>query len=463
MADNNEREPDRDEQSGIHCGESRVGGKHGINEPLEAAGLIDAGGQGHREAELDECRPGKVRADILEGADADAGAEHQEDGDKNDVVGSDMVDAVGAECKQSQGEVDSGLLFLDGQGAHLFELLLCKLDVDAALLALAGAEEEVCDEGDEQDDDSGGDAGGLEPARPGDGLSGHFLNECHTDGVCADCGVEQPGVGGVGVEVGEHDGGVALMFSALVAHALADVVADGAHNGAACGVGGDHQGQDGVCKAGRVVCAQLALGELDKYPVCDAFAETGELDDGADEAGPQTQPPAGGRKAGDDVCLLAEEYCEDGGGEYADEVFGDGSDDPHEDSPQEHQKNALAGRVKAAHRYKCEHRTKDSQDRCSDQTFLLHLFFSLLKNVLVLNIEEVRIRFICTPRGKTKPTTPPKRCAYRTINTAYRKCSWHSMSSPAFGISGRHQINRIFTLFRLYKLYITFCFYCKYR
>ena len=109
VADNNEREPDRDEQSGIHCGESRVGGKDCINEPLEAAGLIDAGGQGHREAELDECRPGKVRADILEGADADAGAEHQEDGDKNDVVGSNMVDAVGAECKQSQGEVDSSL------------------------------------------------------------------------------------------------------------------------------------------------------------------------------------------------------------------------------------------------------------------------------------------------------------------------------------------------------------------
>ena len=59
----------------------------------------------------------------------------------------------------------------------------------------------MSEQGDDKNDDSGGDAGGLEPARPGNGLSCDFFNEGHADGVGAHGCVKKPGVCSIGVEV----------------------------------------------------------------------------------------------------------------------------------------------------------------------------------------------------------------------------------------------------------------------
>ena len=57
--------------------------KEHVDDPLEAAHVADAVGEGHGKAELQEGGPGEGLVDLLEAAHADAGAEHEEDGDED--------------------------------------------------------------------------------------------------------------------------------------------------------------------------------------------------------------------------------------------------------------------------------------------------------------------------------------------------------------------------------------------
>ena len=67
-----EAQPDDEERVDVHRGKRRIGGKDRIDQPLEATGLVHAGRQRHRKAELQESRPGKRAVEILERAHADA-------------------------------------------------------------------------------------------------------------------------------------------------------------------------------------------------------------------------------------------------------------------------------------------------------------------------------------------------------------------------------------------------------
>lgn len=158
MADHHEGKPDGNKDAGGHRCENGVGGEHGVNQPLEAAGLVDAGGQRHGKAELYKCGPGKIRAYVLERAHAYAGAEHEEDRDKNNVVGRDMVYSVGAESQKGEHKVQRRLFFLHAQRAHGLELFLCEGDVHIPLFAFFAAEKKMSEQGDDKNDDSGGDA-----------------------------------------------------------------------------------------------------------------------------------------------------------------------------------------------------------------------------------------------------------------------------------------------------------------
>ena len=334
------------------------------------------------------------------------------------------MQAVGAEGDERQHEVERGLLFLHGHLAHGGELFLGEADIDGAASGALGAVELVAEPGDEEQYQTGGDEGGLEPARPGDALAGGLGDEGHAYRVRADGGIEQPGVRCVRKEVGEHNGGVALVLTALVAHALADAVAHGADNGAARRVRGDHQRENGVCDVGGVVGHELGLAHLDEYPVGDALAQAGVLDDNADEAGPETQPPAGAAEAGHDARAASEEDSQNRGGDYADKVLRYRTDYPHDDGPDKDDHYALALPVQTVERNKGQQCAQYRQYRCHYEAgvplflHILHSLFSVSGALLrrgsnrpipgrICAPQLIRRRlytFIITPKKTKRPT-----------------------------------------------------------
>lgn len=148
------------------------------------------------------------------------------------------------------------------------------------------------------------------------------------------------------------------MLTAFVAHALADAVAHGADNSAARRVRGDHKRENGVGYVGGVVGHELGLAHLDEYPVGDALAQAGVLDDNADEAGPETQPPAGAAEAGHDARAASEEDGQNRGGDDADEVLGYRTDYPHNYGPDKDDHYALALPVQALERNQSQQRAQ---------------------------------------------------------------------------------------------------------
>ncbi len=183
-----------------------------------------------------------------------------------------------AEGKDGQQEVEGGFFLVYGQWAHGGQLLPGEGDIYGLALSLRRAEHFVAEPGDESQNEGGGNKCGGQPAHPGDALAGHFRDDGHADGIGAHGGVEEPGVGGVGIEVRQHNCRIALMLAAFVAQALADAVADGAYDCASGGIGGDHQGQDGVRDVCGVVCHEFGFAHLGDDPIGDPFAKAGMLD-----------------------------------------------------------------------------------------------------------------------------------------------------------------------------------------
>ena len=300
---------------------------------------------------------------------------------------------VRAESNERQQEVKARLLLILAHGAHFLELFLRERDVDHALLALLGAEEQVAQDRDQQQCDTCGNECCLQPARPGDLLTGDLGHERHADRIGADGRVKQPGVGGIGKEVREHDRRVTLVLAALVAHAFADVVADRRHDSAARRVGGDHQRQDRVGDRSRVVGHELRLAHLHEDPVGNTFTEAGKLDGRTDESGPQAQPPAGAGKAGDDIGLHAKENCEDGRSQNADQILRDWPDDPHQDRPHKNDQHTFALRLKPRERHQRQQRAEHCQNGRYDQAVSLLFFHFLHSNSCSLSVSS---------RGKTQ-------------------------------------------------------------
>ena len=300
---------------------------------------------------------------------------------------------IRAESGKRQQEVETCFLLVLAHGSHFLELFLRERDVDLALFALLGTEEQVAQDRDQQQRDARGNECGLQPARPGDLLTGDLSHERHADRIGADSRVKQPSVGGIGKEVREHDRRVALVFAALVAHAFADVVADRRHDGAARRVGGDHQRQDRVGDRGRVVGHELRLAHLHKDPVSNTLTQTGKLDGRSDEAGPQAQPPAGAGEAGDNVGLHAKENCEDGRSQNADQILRDRPNDPHQDRPHKNDQNTFALCLKSRKRHQSQQRAEHCQDSRYDQAVSLLFFHLLHSNSCSLSVSS---------RGKTQ-------------------------------------------------------------
>ena len=297
---------------------------------------------------------------------------------------------VRAESDERQHKVKARLLLILAHGAHFLELFLREGDVDLALLALLGTEEQVAQDRDQQQRDACGNECGLQPARPGDLLTGDLGHERHADRIGADSRVKQPGVGGIGKEVREHDRRVALVLAALVAHAFADVVADRRHDGAARRVGGDHQRQDRVGDRGRVVGHELRLAHLYEDPVSNALTQTGKLNGGSDEAGPQAQPPAGAGKAGDHVGLHAKENCEDGRSQNADQILRDRPDNPHQDRPHKNDQDTFTLCLKPRERHQSQQRAEHCQNGRYDQAVSLLFFHFLHSNSYSLSFSSHR-------------------------------------------------------------------------
>ena len=291
------------------------------------------------------------------------------------------MQAVGAEGYEREDKVERRLLLLGGHLAHGGQLLLSEGDIDGAAAGALAAVELVAEPGDEEQDEARGDEGGLQPARPGDALAGGLGDEGHAYRVRTDGGIEQPGVRCIRKEVGEHYGGVALVLTAFVAHALADAVAHGADNGAARRIRGDHQRENGVGNVGGVVCHEFGLAHLDEYPVGDALAQAGVLDDDADEARPETQPPAGAAEAGHDARAAPEEDGQYRRGDDTDEVLGYRTDYPHDNGPDKDDHNALALPVQTVERNKGHQCAQYRQYRSHYEAgipLFLHFLHSLL-------------------------------------------------------------------------------------
>ena len=231
---------------------------------------------------------------------------------------------------------------------------------------------------------------GLQPARPGDLLTGDLGHERHADCIGADGRIKQPCVSSIGKEVREHDRSVALVLATLVAHAFTDVVADRRHDSAARRIGGNHQRQDRVCKRGRVVGHELRLAHLYENPVGDALTQTGKLDGRADEACPQAQPPARAGKAGDDVGLHAKENCKDSRSQNADQILRDRPDNPHQDRPHKNDQDTFTLCLKPRERHQSQQRAEHCQNGRYDQAVSLLFFHFVHSNSYSLSFSSHR-------------------------------------------------------------------------
>ena len=201
------------------------------------------------------------------------------------------------------------------------------------------------------------------------------------------------------------------MITTLVTHTLADVVADGAHYGAAGRIGRDHQGQHRVGETCGVIGAQFAAGQLYKDPVGYALTQTGKLDHSADEAGPQAQPPARGGEAGHNICFHAEKNRHDRRGKDTHQIFRYGPDYPHENGPHEYDQHAFSLGFKPVEGHKGHQRAEQGQYKREDEFVSLlsaHVFIScFLKNFPVWSRPGAGSRCRCMralPRETKKPT-----------------------------------------------------------